>query len=482
MNGCNQFADGTIFFHVDDNPDPNFVFIHADNASLDGTIMVDFAPGDYFGGEVWRIVLSNDPITGTWDDLVTNFPESLFLHPEALYTTFEADIILARAAFNDFCQTSKNNKSFTAGLENAYSPALTGAFHDLVQGLLFLHNENEFCEAVDQLKGEEIGETAYANLESAEILKDAVGAHLQAIWGGPEQMTEMRNSISPAAGGGRVSIWGGAYGKWGSLDRTDSGPSFDSNEHGLVGGVDVRVGQNTLLGVVGSWTADGDLDFDNRNAASFDGYQIGVYGRHNAGQFYLQGLAAFGSYSDDTRRFVSISGFGSGNARGSFGNDVWQVYGEGGYHIATNGRVDLVPYAALYYLHGDVDAYTEHGFPGVNLHVSSAEATSFSSYLGVRLALLGRGVSDGTSIVPTLKVAWQHQFEDQLWSVNAAFEGVPATAFRLTGEGYDRDSLIVGGELAMSWGGNVDAVLDYEGRFNGDRQSNAVIGRLNFRL
>lgn len=43
-------------------------------------------------------------------------------------------------------------------------------------------------------------------------------------------------------------------------------------------------------------------------------------------------------------------------------------------------------------------------------------------------------------------------------------------------------SPVAGGELAISWGGNVDAVIDYEGRFNGDRSSNALIGRLNFRL
>jgi uncharacterized protein with beta-barrel porin domain len=136
----------------------------------------------------------------------------------------------------------------------------------------------------------------------------------------------------------------------------------------------------------------------------------------------------------------------------------------------------------LDYLNDDSDAYTETRLPGANLHVNDVSATSFSSFLDMKLSLLDRNLSDSTSNVPTLKHTWQQEFNDSVWTVDANFAGVPASAFKVTGAELSKDSLVAGGTIAMRFSGNVDAVIDYEGRFGSGRQNNTVIGRQNFRL
>src|ERR1044071_9850366 len=64
-------------------------------------------------------------------------------------------------------------------------------------------------------------------------------------------------------------------------------------------------------------------------------------------------------------------------------------------------------------------------------------------------------MGDG-AITPTLKLAWPHNFDDNIWTVNAAFDGLVGSNFEVTGRGLSQDSWVVGAGLDGRWCDNTD--------------------------
>jgi outer membrane protein OmpA-like peptidoglycan-associated protein len=112
--------------------------------------------------------------------------------------------------------------------------------------------------------------------------------------------------------------------------------------------------------------------------------------------------------------------------------------------------------------------------------VSDATATSTSSLLGVKFNMTDM-MGDG-ALTPTLKVAWRHNFDDNVWTVNAAFDGLAGSNFSVNGRNLSKDSLAVGAGLGYAFSGDVTAMLDYEGDISSDRVTQSVMGRIKIKL
>ena len=116
----------------------------------------------------------------------------------------------------------------------------------------------------------------------------------------------------------------------------------------------------------------------------------------------------------------------------------------------------------------------------MNLAVSDASATSFASYLGLKLDF-NTNVADG-KLVPTLRAAWRHEFESDIWNVNASFAGLPGSGFSINGSALSKDLADVSAGLGYVFDNDISAMLDYEGNFSSDRTSNTVMGRVKVKL
>ena len=365
--------------------------------------------------------------------------------------------------------------------------SLTGAAALLYEGL-FGVNAAQYPRTLDMLSGEEAGELSQLNVDAADTLTNAVTSHLHLENVGNTMTAALPQKVNAAMGGSApITIWGGLYGVWDNTKDTISGPGYRASNTGLIAGVDTGIDRNTTIGLAFNYTNNGGVHFNDYgkavgNRAEYDGFQIGAYGRYNADEnYYLQALISYGSYNDKTLRFISLPApFGSGVALGKFTSDVFAVYGEGGMNVYPGGSINITPYLAFGYTNASSGAYTETGIPGANLAVSDASSTSLSSFLGVKLDMTGM-VGD-EALTPTLKLAWRHNFDSNVWTVNAAFDGLAGSGFSVNGRDLSKDSLAIGAGLGYAIDGNVSAMLNYEGDLSSDRVTQSVMGRIKIQL
>jgi outer membrane autotransporter protein len=464
-------------------------FISATNVTLGGNLVVSLDPGLYSNATLYQTIFSVNPIAGDWANLGTGTNSVLFTVTESRPTAFEADIVLTRVAFDAVAGLTPNEEAVADGLENAYSTALVGPNALLYESLFFL-NAAQYPVALDMLSGEEAGEVSQLDVDSADILTKATMEHLDLANAGGPTMTALNATpakVNVAMDHAPITIWGGGYGQWNNTSNTISGPGYVASNAGIIAGIDTGFGGNGTVGLAFNYTINGSARFEPfgkpvGNRGHYEGFQVGGYARWNSDDnIYLQGLISYGSYDNRTTRFIFLPApLGNGIVTGKFTSGVLDVYGEAGINLTPGENVNVIPFVAMGYTHASSGAYKETGLPGANLAVSDATATSTSSLLGVKFNMTDM-MGDG-ALTPTLKLAWRHNFDSNVWTVNAAFDGLVGSNFSVNGRGLSKDSGIVGAGLGYAINGDVTAMLDYEGDLNSDRITQSVMGRLKIKL
>jgi len=487
---------GTLELEVTPNPVPvpptaligTAGFISATNATLGGNVLLQVDPGLYNNSTTYQVIFSPNTITGTWTSVGTT-TSSVLLNASAVYTPHETDITLTRTAFDAVAGLTPNEEEVGDGLEGGYKTSgLTPGSTALYESLFAL-NAAQYPVALDMLSGEEAGELQQLNVDAADMLTKAVTEHLDLS---NAASTVVATNVVPkkvnfAMGSAPITIWGGFYGVWDNAKDTIAGPGYRASNTGVVGGIDTAIDRSTTLGLAFNYSINGSVRFNPfgkplGNHANFDGFQVGVYGRYDSDDnIYVQGLVSYGNYDNRTlRRIFLPPPFGNGIAFGKFNSDVFAIYGEGGVNLTPGEDINVTPFLSFGYTHGSSGAYTEFGAPGANLAVSDASSTNLSSQLGLKFSM--NDVMGDEALTPTLKVAWRHNFDDNIWTVNAAFDGLAGSGFSVNGRNLSKDSVAVGAGLGYAFNGDVTAMLDYEGDFSSDRSINSVMGRIKIKL
>jgi outer membrane autotransporter protein len=383
-----------------------------------------------------------------------------------------------------------NELAVAGGLENAYSTSLVGPSALLYESLFFV-NAAQYPVVLDMLSGEEAGEVSQLDVDSADILTKATMEHLDLANAGGATMTASiakPAKVNVAMDHAPITIWGGGYGQWDNSKNTIAGPGYVASNAGVIAGIDTGFGDgNGTVGLAFNYTINGSARFEPfgkpvGNRGRYDGFQVGGYARWNADDnIYLQGLISYGNYDNKTLRFITLPApFGSGVVAGKFNSGVFSVYGEAGINLTPGDDFNVIPFVAIDYTNASSGAYKETGLPGANLAVSDATATSTSSLLGVKFNMTDM-MGDG-ALTPTLKLAWRHNFDSNVWNVNAAFDGLAGSNFSVNGRNLSKDSLAVGAGLGYAINGDVTAMLDYEGDISSDRVTQSVMGRIKIKL
>ncbi len=268
--------------------------IFAQTANLDGTAVVRLYTGLYNDVTITSAVAALN-LNGQWDDVVLD-RNYLFFDVDAVYNSGSVDILLSRLPFDSVTGMTPNQIALGGGLDGAFSTSLSGPFGDLAQNLLFQTDAATFLDYLDQLSGAEHGQKVHAELQAQILLRDIVAQQLQTV---PE--------IGVRTDGFSLnSVWVAGFGSWGSQDGNVSAGGYDSNMWGVVGGIDFKVGASGKLGATVGY-ASGDMEFDRyANTADYSGWNVGLYGRYDAPQFYFQGIGSYGMYDNDVQRNIDV--------------------------------------------------------------------------------------------------------------------------------------------------------------------------------
>jgi uncharacterized protein with beta-barrel porin domain len=458
--------------------------ISANAATLSGAATLNLTPALYAKSVTYQVVFSTaSPLSGKWSG-VSIIGGTPLLSAAAVYSSNEADITLTRNAFGAAPGLTPNETAVAKAIGTAYGDSgsnLTGPFATLV-GDLFLLNPQQYNAALNALANQEDGELELATAGSAQVLIDTIGFRLNGIGGdhGTAFNTGPAATVKEAQLGNMgFDLWGGGYGNWLRANDTISGPRFTANEGGFIAGADLPVTTQVTVGGALSY-GHGVFNADDKaSRGDYRGLQGALYGRLDCPDAPWYGLASvtYGSFANKSARMITIPFFGSGVVKGSFHSDVWSAYGEAGYGLGEVPHLgfNLTPYVALEAIQGSSNAYDQTGGP-ITLSVSGTSARTFSSYVGASFtsdAFLGT-----TTVIPHLKAAWQHDFNDNPWVLNAAFAGTPLSGFQVTGAALGKDHADVEAGVSTKLHQNIDAMLDYEGRFATNRTESSLVGRI----
>ncbi len=308
-------------------------------------------------------------------------------------------------------------------------------------------------------------------LNAAEVSETTILRYARSVRGGgimPDGSTAMLDSQ------GRVGAWIAGGGREGSFEQAVDRPEFDFHGfHGL-GGLDVRIGEASALGVFGGYSNSAVRLTPLSQRSGVESWFTGVYGTASLGPVFLD---AWGSYTDvkfDLTRSLSFGGF-SAQPTGQTDGEVWAGGASAGLSIAL-GAVRFEPFAAIRYAEVKIDGFSEAGGSVAALNVLRQERESLRSNVGARL---GFGVSDGNVVFrPEIRGGWYHEFRDDPAIITANFlsNSIGTGSFPFTGTAFDRDYYNAGASLDVTGGGPFAVVFDYEAQFdfNGGREIHAI--------
>ena len=505
VNEFNLNETGTLVLELtpeDTDADPSKTpTVQANTVNLNGgTIFAMYTPGLYEDELRYEDVVRDeqgDPLVGEFevDD------NSALLVTEVDLDQLdqgEVDLVVTRQEFGEVAGLTKNQQNVGDAIENIYDDLLLDS--DFAQNVaqLFSLNDEDYPAFLNQLTGAEYAQYLQSVLWSTRVLNRTITERMECdaayAAGAMANVNGMQvrptADLAPAVLGcftpGTGHVWGRAFGSWNSHDGDQNAPGYDEQQYGFTVGADYAFTESFYAGLAGGWL-NSEMDFDGfggRSGASidYDGWQIAGYGGYDNRVWYLRGILGYAEYTAEAHRNI-IVGISEVDPAGDPDSNVLSFYGEAGYRweFATNSTV--TPFVGVNVAHAEIDGFTERDPQDTNWHlrVRDAEGDSVATLLGARFN--GNWDMGGGIFRPEVMVAWQHEFEDTVQSVDMAFVEAPNggnfTAFSAE---TNENSLVVGVGGTFAVTNALEFGIKYDGLFNQDYNSQSVIGRVGYKF
>lgn len=251
------------------------------------------------------------------------------------------------------------------------------------------------------------------------------------------------SGLSAGNAASATGVWGQAFAGQARQDERDQVSAYRANYSGLLFGVDQQLDERWNIGGVFSYSNARIRDTGSNagDSSDVDAYGLLAYGSYSGQPWYLNFSAGAVQQRYATTRTVSFPGF-AGVATGKFDGMQYVAKAEVGYPLVT-GNVTTTPLLGLTYSRLNQDAYTENGGNGAAMAVGSTSVNSLQSDLGVKFER-ELATSYG-NLIPSLKLAWRHEFDNNRAATNARFVADPSgeTSFTSLGASPVRNSALI---------------------------------------
>jgi outer membrane autotransporter protein len=264
--------------------------------------------------------------------------------------------------------------------------------------------------------------------------------------------------------------WGAfltGVGEWVDVDGDGNSPGYDVTTGGFTLGVDYKIAPNFAVGIMAGYAGTGS-DLTNDGSVWVNSGKLGLYATTFAGGWYADVAVTGGYNSYDTKR----SGI-QGSARGSTDGAELNVLVGTGYDF-TIGALRIGPTATFNYTRVGIDGYTEHGSLAP-LDIQSRTAESIRSTFGIKASYDWK--VGNVLIRPELRAAWQHEYGDTSYGLDASFASGAGNSFETYGPEVGRDAFLLGAGFAIQCSERCSTYLYYDGSFGRERyDSQSVSG------
>ncbi len=453
-------------------------------ASLAGTLALTADPGTYAKGTTYQIVTGSS-VMGTF----ANVTQAGQMVPfSELYTPMAVDLVVGSTGVAFAMGNTTPNESNALGAIESILPATSvGGFQAGLTnlGLATGTHSPQLAGTLGELRAD-LASVDLANLTSFQNFlvermdrRQGLTSTMEVNTGLPGTFDVAQNGVSdmPLFGpGGAISadqpsFWVHGYGVLGTLGGEAGFAEAQYRTGGIVGGVDAKVTDTTLLGAAVAYehtdlNLSGDSDENN-----IDTYRISLYGSQKldpVGVPLTLDAAlgyAFNDYHDNDFLALPTSGFQQTSRHD--GNELTAEAGlSQDVHIAqdlVSGALTVVPRVGVEYDNISQDPYTTSGAPagGLNLATNGSTLNALRSTIGAR-ADLKLTTNNGTVVTPELRASYLHDFMDTNVTLTEAFAGAPAAGFKISGVHPGREAALVGTGVTVGFSENISATIGYD--------------------
>jgi len=252
------------------------------------------------------------------------------------------------------------------------------------------------------------------------------------------------------------SIYADFLGTIGDWRTTPNRTGYDFNIFGFNLGFDYRFGDKLILGA-GTGYYHTSADYKNSGGSSkADSIPFFVYGAYYPGNFYAFGSLGYTLNLYDMKRNFAFGGINR-VAQSSVNGSQFNAGAETGYDLKL-ARVIITPNVSLNYSKVWVGSFSETGAGALSLNISSQEADSLQSGVGVRLSCPFK--AGKARVVPQVAASYQHEFSNDSRGLNARLSQTGGT-FSYRTESPRRDFAVLGAGVAVEVKHNVFLQANY---------------------
>jgi len=251
-------------------------------------------------------------------------------------------------------------------------------------------------------------------------------------------------------------------GEWVNVDGDGNARGYDLTTGGFTLGLDYKIAPNFAIGIAAGY-AGTSTDLTGGGSVLVNGGKLGLYATYFTGGFYADAAVTGGYNSYDTKRSAL-----QGTARGSTDGGELNVLVGTGYDWKV-GALTIGPTATFQYTLVGIDGFTETGSLAP-LTINGRNAESVRTSLGFKASYDWK--VGGVLVRPEIRAAWQHEFGDSSYALDASFSNGAGNNFLVNGPELGRDSLLLGAGFAVQCSETFSTYFYYDGelgRKNYDR-------------
>ncbi len=275
------------------------------------------------------------------------------------------------------------------------------------------------------------------------------------------------------------SLFATASGVFSNISTAQDLPNMRTTTGNFTVGTDCRISENYNVGLFVGYEGF-RTDYGNGSWVHSDGIQFGGYGTAHWNGFYLDAMVGAGFNSFALNRNIDL------------GADHWQAKCRpsgaqlntllgGGYEYAL-GNWRLGANASLQYTYLGISGYTETGAGGLDLKVGRQNPGSMLSTVGGNISY-NWNIAPNITLMPTIGLAWQHQFLDYADPMNTSFNGGAGPSFIWQSAKGERDNAFGTAGVVLQVGQHFSGYVYYNPIFGGSEVvAHGVLAGLSYRF
>ncbi|WP_313670916.1 autotransporter-associated beta strand repeat-containing protein [Sandarakinorhabdus sp.] len=413
-------------------------------------------------------VASGATRTGTFATTTGLETFGIAFNPVVEYTTTQANIRLAPQSLvtlgNRFGGISGN----ALEVAQAFDRAVAGGYNPQAFFAVYANAGSNLPRTLREMSGEQRATERRVVLDSNRVTRETAFDRLNL---GMASMAGQQ--VSTSDGDSSLTFWLRGAGTWGKAQTSGAATSFQTEQLGLLTGIDWSRDTLTVGGMFHYTTTNvefGVLGGSSR-VESVGGAVYAGWRQQDSGFVINAGVSLAGARTNGSRA-ITLAGFTQSLA-GSTTGTTYQVFGELAFDLAKGTNTRIEPFVRNAYIGADIKALTETG------GIAALTAPRASYNINVTNAGMRFGTALNGKIDVNASAAWQRTSGAR----EAATQiGIPAVGqlANIRSVSIDKDALLLQAGLGANLSDKIRIGVDYSGLIGARNDDHGGRATLNF--